>query len=167
MKSSACRMRAWPLLVAAASLLLVAPSLAEITPRPRVMPAARMARLRGGGNAIVRLQMAMEKAAGEFEEEGLKSEIHADDVSEMRAKRSRAFIQSSSPAPRGSPNTETVVVAENHINFASHPYEYDLIVIGGGSGGLACSKQAASHGAKVAEPTILPHSQHATDQVYR
>ena len=31
-----------------------------------------------------------------------------------------------------------------------HPYEYDLVVIGGGSGGLACSKEAASLGAKVA-----------------
>lgn len=29
-------------------------------------------------------------------------------------------------------------------------YDYDLIVIGGGSGGLACSKAAASTGAKVA-----------------
>jgi thioredoxin reductase (NADPH) len=29
-------------------------------------------------------------------------------------------------------------------------YDYDLFVIGGGSGGLACSKQAASHGARVA-----------------
>jgi len=30
------------------------------------------------------------------------------------------------------------------------PYDYDMIVIGGGSGGLACSKTAASLGAKVA-----------------
>ena len=28
-------------------------------------------------------------------------------------------------------------------------YDYDLFVIGGGSGGLACSKEAASLGAKV------------------
>lgn len=32
----------------------------------------------------------------------------------------------------------------------SHPYEYDLVVIGGGSGGLAASKEAASFGARVA-----------------
>lgn len=29
-------------------------------------------------------------------------------------------------------------------------YEYDLVVIGGGSGGLACAKEAAQIGAKVA-----------------
>ena len=29
-------------------------------------------------------------------------------------------------------------------------HEYDLFVIGGGSGGLACAKQAAKNGAKVA-----------------
>jgi len=29
-------------------------------------------------------------------------------------------------------------------------YEFDLVVIGGGSGGLACAKDAVSHGAKVA-----------------
>jgi pyruvate/2-oxoglutarate dehydrogenase complex dihydrolipoamide dehydrogenase (E3) component len=29
-------------------------------------------------------------------------------------------------------------------------YEYDLVVIGGGSGGLACAKEAAQLGAKVA-----------------
>ncbi|XP_066960197.1 thioredoxin reductase 1, cytoplasmic [Macrobrachium rosenbergii] len=36
------------------------------------------------------------------------------------------------------------------INKAKHSYDYDLIVIGGGSGGLAASKQAADLGAKVA-----------------
>lgn len=29
-------------------------------------------------------------------------------------------------------------------------YDYDLVVIGGGSGGLACAKEAVTHGAKVA-----------------
>jgi len=33
---------------------------------------------------------------------------------------------------------------------AEHEYEYDLIVVGGGSGGLACSKEAARFGKKVA-----------------
>ena len=31
-----------------------------------------------------------------------------------------------------------------------HGFDYDLVVIGGGSGGLACSKEAVAHGAKVA-----------------
>lgn len=31
-----------------------------------------------------------------------------------------------------------------------HEYDYDLIVIGGGSGGLACAKEAVAQGAKVA-----------------
>ena len=34
--------------------------------------------------------------------------------------------------------------------IASYPNEYDLVVIGGGSGGLAAAKEAAKHGAKVA-----------------
>jgi len=34
--------------------------------------------------------------------------------------------------------------------FHAEPTHYDLIVIGGGSGGLQCSKVAAEHGAKVA-----------------
>ena len=31
----------------------------------------------------------------------------------------------------------------------NHDYNFDLAVLGGGSGGLACAKEAAKHGAKV------------------
>ena len=31
----------------------------------------------------------------------------------------------------------------------THDYNFDLAVLGGGSGGLACAKEAAKHGAKV------------------
>lgn len=34
--------------------------------------------------------------------------------------------------------------------FTGENFEYDLVVIGGGSGGLACAKEAVQHGAKVA-----------------
>jgi len=35
-------------------------------------------------------------------------------------------------------------------SVGKHEYDYDLVVIGGGSGGMSCSKAAASLGAKVA-----------------
>jgi len=38
----------------------------------------------------------------------------------------------------------------NDGHKADHPYDYDLVVIGGGSGGMAAAKEAALHGAKVA-----------------
>jgi len=43
-----------------------------------------------------------------------------------------------------------VVAPAGGAGAPSHEYQYDLIVIGGGSGGLACSKEAAAYGAKVA-----------------
>ena len=36
----------------------------------------------------------------------------------------------------------------------SHDYNFDLAVLGGGSGGLACAKEAAKHGAKVSDLVI-------------
>lgn len=39
-------------------------------------------------------------------------------------------------------------------NGKSHEYDYDLVVIGGGSGGLSASKEAAKLGAKVSELSL-------------
>ncbi|PAV85471.1 hypothetical protein WR25_09459 [Diploscapter pachys] len=47
-------------------------------------------------------------------------------------------------------------------NDSSAPIEYDLIVIGGGSGGLATSKSAASFGAKVALVDCVEPTPHGT-----
>jgi ribulose 1,5-bisphosphate synthetase/thiazole synthase len=43
---------------------------------------------------------------------------------------------------------ETIAAADGEA--LSHGYDYDVIVIGGGSGGLAASKEAAVLGAKTA-----------------
>ncbi len=40
-------------------------------------------------------------------------------------------------------------ILRNEVVEEKQTYDYDLIVIGGGSGGLACSKTAANNGAKV------------------
>lgn len=42
------------------------------------------------------------------------------------------------------------VVHSNDADVADHGFDFDLVVIGGGSGGLACSKEAALFGARVA-----------------
>jgi len=58
----------------------------------------------------------------------------------------RAFCAPSSSS--SSEKDKANMVDDGHVS--KHGYDYDLIVIGGGSGGLAASKEAASFGAKVA-----------------
>ncbi len=50
----------------------------------------------------------------------------------------------------GSTSEAPMAVMKPDSHSATHEYDYDLVVIGGGSGGLAASKEAARFGAKVA-----------------
>jgi len=50
----------------------------------------------------------------------------------------------------------------SRAGFSSLDNEYDLIVIGGGSGGLACAKEAVTHGKKVAVLDYVTPSPHGT-----
>lgn len=54
-------------------------------------------------------------------------------------------------APRVSHGNDAYVVGDGA------EYTYDMVVIGGGSGGLAASKEAAAHGAKVAVRFLRMH----------
>lgn len=60
----------------------------------------------------------------------------------------RTFL---TPATTNDPTTtkdDAVMVDDGHVE--GHSYDYDLVVIGGGSGGMAAAKEAARLGAKVA-----------------
>eukprot|EP01036_Dinobryon_divergens_P025468 gene25468-34019_t len=58
-------------------------------------------------------------------------------------------ILASTTSPNDSIKGEPVAMVPDGF-VADHSYDYDLVVIGGGSGGLACSKQAQKLGARVA-----------------
>jgi len=47
-------------------------------------------------------------------------------------------------------------------NMIKNKYDYDLFVIGGGSGGLACAKEASSFGKKVGLADYVVPTEHGT-----
>ena len=53
-------------------------------------------------------------------------------------------------SPREGEDSKPHVSMIDDGHSPQHAYDYDLVIIGGGSGGLACYKEAASFGAKVA-----------------
>jgi thioredoxin reductase (NADPH) len=66
----------------------------------------------------------------------------------------RIFSVSDNLDPTSAPNIDIV--------DPSHTYDYDLVIIGGGSGGLACSKEAQKLGARVAVLDFVKPSPHGT-----
>ena len=62
--------------------------------------------------------------------------------------------------PYSSSGAPTMMKEDGHTS--DHPYEYDLVVIGGGSGGMAAAKEAAALGAKVACLDFVKPSPHGT-----
>jgi len=52
--------------------------------------------------------------------------------------------------PSEESNTPSSILMKDDGHSADHGYDYDLVVIGGGSGGMAAAKEAAELGAKVA-----------------
>eukprot|EP00521_Asterionellopsis_glacialis_P008202 CAMPEP_0195285368 /NCGR_PEP_ID=MMETSP0707-20130614/3220_1 /TAXON_ID=33640 /ORGANISM="Asterionellopsis glacialis, Strain CCMP134" /LENGTH=618 /DNA_ID=CAMNT_0040344849 /DNA_START=42 /DNA_END=1898 /DNA_ORIENTATION=+ len=52
--------------------------------------------------------------------------------------------------PADAPMSEATELMVDDGHTADHSYDYDLVVIGGGSGGMAAAKEAAGFGAKVA-----------------
>jgi thioredoxin reductase (NADPH) len=60
----------------------------------------------------------------------------------------RNFCSPTTSTSTSSSTTNNIMVDDGHSS--QHGYDYDLVVIGGGSGGMAASKEAADLGAKVA-----------------
>jgi len=109
-------------------------------------------RLRGGGNVISRIDVALRRAMDEAEmEDTIASRPQlggGEDYNAMRAQRMRSLGSGAAAKPQL--RTVTAQTQLRRMDLTKHSYDYDMIVIGGGSGGLGAAKEAASLGAKVA-----------------
>lgn len=116
-----------------------------------------------------RFRCALEKARGEIdaaggEDEGQDSGVVVE-MNTIRVQRARVLSEASTPfrtLAGDAPHTVTGS-ARGRLDrtfLQEHDFEYDLLVVGGGSGGLACSKEAAALGAKVLVHALsIPHFQ--------
>ena len=110
-------------------------------------------RLRGGGNVVGRIDLALRRAMDEAAMEDAIATTpqlggRTPEADAVRQRRMQNIGGNKAQELRGgsaSPVRQSVRMA-----LKSHAYDYDMIVIGGGSGGLAAAKEAASLGAKVA-----------------
>lgn len=111
--------------------------------------------LRGGG-AVASLPARIQYALAEAQKDDVWNEgrlvENAGTARDLREKRAQKLVATAVGGAK--PNGILLESDEEVIDFEEpelqdHDYEYDLIVIGGGSGGLACSKEAADLGAKV------------------
>jgi thioredoxin reductase (NADPH) len=71
-------------------------------------------------------------------------------------------VRAASAAADGSADSSAVATMTDDGHRPDHPHEYDLVVIGGGSGGMAAAKEAAALGAKVACLDYVKPSPHGS-----
>lgn len=106
-------------------------------------------RLRGGGNVVNRMNIALRRAMDEADmEDAIATTPQLGGISEgYDSGRQHRIRNLGKPQLRG--ETEDTPWLRR-ADLKSHQYQYDMIVIGGGSGGLAAAKEAAGLGARVA-----------------
>jgi hypothetical protein len=114
--------------------------------------------LRGGGNVVSRVGAALEASRRSLKDDYdehpggiLTDSTNQDPMGQVdaRERRAEALRKRLDKPGGGLVATKSGSVTEDLSFLKNHNYDYDLVVIGGGSGGLACSKEAAELGAKV------------------